>query len=104
MRWPSLGPRPLGSSGCLRLHGSSRAVGTVLRSYHDATAAAASAAKITATMQGLASSLQTLHQEAAAMVEEDAHVAKRPRTERTGPKIEDLEMQPEAKDGNTPFG
>ena len=52
----------------------------------DATAAAASAAKITATMQGLASSLQTLHQEAAAMVEEDAHVAKRPRTERTSPK------------------
>ena len=68
----------------------------------DVVTASNSATKITQTMQGLATSLQTLHQEAAALVEEDAHVAKRKRT--VPPKVEDLEMTEEAKGATEPFG
>jgi len=56
----------------------------------DSTSAAQAATKITETMEGLASSLQSLHQEAEAMVAEEAHAAKRPRTT---PKAEDAAME-----------
>lgn len=61
---------------------------------NDTTNATQAATKITETMQGLAHSLQSLHQEAEAMVAEEAHAAKRPRT---SPKIEELDMS----DGNS---
>ena len=64
--------------------------------------ASTSATKITQTMPGLATSLQNLHQEAVALVEEDTHVAKRKRT--VPPKVEDLEMTGDSKDGEEPFG
>lgn len=60
--------------------------------------ACATASKLTETMQGLATSLQTLHKEAETLVEEDAHVAKRPRTM---PRPEDQDMP---GDGSSHFG
>jgi hypothetical protein len=66
------------------------------------TAAALQASvKITETMEGLATSLQSLHQEAEAMIAEENHAAKRQRTMQ--PKEEDQNMAP--GDGSKPpFG
>lgn len=59
------------------------------------SAAAQASIKITETMEGLATSLQSLHWEAEAMVAEEAHSAKRQRTGQ--PKEEeDLPMEPSA--------
>ena len=66
----------------------------------EANAAVQATSKITETMEGLATSLQSLHQEAEAMIAEENHAAKRPRTM---PKDEDQAMG--AGDGSTlPFG
>ena len=66
------------------------------------TAAALQASvKITETMEGLATSLQSLHQEAEAMIAEENHAAKRQRTMQ--PKDEDQNMA--SGDGSKPhFG
>jgi hypothetical protein len=60
-------------------------------------AAIQASAKITETMEGLATSLQSLHQEAEALIAEETHAAKRQRTMQ--PKEEDQAM--EAGDGST---
>jgi len=56
----------------------------------DANTSSHAATKITETMQGLAKSLQSLHQEAEAMVAEEAHAAKRQKM--MPPKDEDQPM------------
>eukprot|EP00435_Cladocopium_sp_Y103_P070075 s148_g34.t1 len=58
---------------------------------------ASSAAKLTQTMAGLTSSLQNLYKETEAMVAEEAHTAKRPRT--TSPRASDQPMSPPGGSG-----
>lgn len=60
------------------------------------------ATKLTETMQGLAASLQTLHKEAEILVEEDHHVAKRPRTAEHG--RQDQAMDEESLGASSHFG
>ena len=68
---------------------------------NDSTTGTTTASKLTETMQGLATSLQNLHKEAETLVEEDAHVAKRPRT---APRPEDHDMPQVPGDGSSHFG
>lgn len=68
---------------------------------NDSTTGTSTASKLTETMQGLATSLQNLHKEAETLVEEDAHVAKRPRT---APRPEDQDMPQVPGDGSSHFG
>ena len=68
---------------------------------NETTAGTSIASKLTETMQGLATSLQNLHKEAETLVEEDAHVAKRPRT---ALRPEDHDMPQVPGDGSSHFG
>lgn len=68
----------------------------------DTHAGSSAASKLTETMQGLATSLSTLHKEAENLVEEDQHVAKRPRT--AASKAADQNMGDPPGDGSSHFG
>ena len=68
---------------------------------NETNAGTSTASKLTETMQGLAASLQNLHKEAETLVEEDAHVAKRPRT---ALRPEDHDMPQVPGDGSSHFG
>ena len=67
-----------------------------------AHAGSSTASKLTETMQGLATQLSNLHKEAETLVEEDQHVAKRPRT--AGNPSEDHHMGGGPGDGSSHFG
>lgn len=67
-----------------------------------ANAGTSTASKLTETMQGLATQLSNLHKEAETLVEEDQHVAKRPRTAVSPP--EDHNMRGGNGDGSSHFG